>query len=309
MRYYIRDKQLQAAAHEEDINNENGYVELITEDEFCERCEGLLTGSTFIRPYEKIRHCKAEVFEKTIYGALAIPGKSEDGTDSIRRHFYLDEKRLLFIGEQDPLNYIAERIIEEKSVEVETPAQALFAFLDILIREEGENIDNYEETLNAKESDMLEDGVMIPKDFDDYMQSARRELLNMNRYYEQLGDMAQILADAPGSAVDSKARRLFRFLAERADRLLDDARSLREYTSQVYDMYQSRINMRQNKVMQFLTVITTIFMPLTLITGWYGMNFKNMPELGWHYGYIGVVVLSAILFITEYIIFKKKKWM
>ena len=74
-------------------------------------------------------------------------------------------------------------------------------------------------------------------------------------------------------------------------------------------MYQSRINIRQNKVMQFLTVITTIFMPLTLITGWYGMNFKNMPEIDWQYGYISVIGFSLLLIVVEYIIFKKKKWM
>ena len=50
-------------------------------------------------------------------------------------------------------------------------------------------------------------------------------------------------------------------------------------------------------------------MPLTLITGWYGMNFKNMPEIDWEYGYIGVIGFSLLLIIVEYIIFKKKKWM
>ena len=93
------------------------------------------------------------------------------------------------------------------------------------------------------------------------------------------------------------------------DRLSKDALNLRAYSSQIYDMYQSRINIRQNKVMQFLTVITTIFMPLTLITGWYGMNFKNMPEIDWQYGYISVIGFSLLLIVVEYIIFKKKKWM
>ena len=74
-------------------------------------------------------------------------------------------------------------------------------------------------------------------------------------------------------------------------------------------MYQSRINMKQNRVMQFLTVITTIFMPLTLITGWYGMNFRFMPEIQWRYGYMAVMGLSAVILIIEYIIFKRKKWM
>ena len=61
--------------------------------------------------------------------------------------------------------------------------------------------------------------------------------------------------------------------------------------------------------MTVLTVITTIFMPLTLIAGWYGMNFVNMPELGWKYGYPVVIVVSAAVVAFCLILFKKKKWL
>ena len=57
------------------------------------------------------------------------------------------------------------------------------------------------------------------------------------------------------------------------------------------------------------TVITTIFMPLTLIAGWYGMNFRYMPELEWRYGYLAVFVLSAAVIICCLILFKRKKWL
>ena len=97
-------------------------------------------------------------------------------------------------------------------------------------------------------------------------------------------------------------------MGKRIQRLADNTRNLREYTLQIREMYQARTAERQNKIMQFLTVVTTIFMPLTLITGWYGMNFINMPEL--HYGssyfiLIGVVILIVIIEIWY---FKHKKW-
>lgn len=306
MRYYISGKRIQKEVND---SVDAPCVEFMTEAQYRQTDSGLNDEFAALRLGEKVRHCKADVFEKNIHGTLAIPEKEGCENGGIYQRFYLDDKRLLFIGETEPLCAIAEQIAAENSVNVETPAQAFFVFLDTIIKDEGEYIDNYEETLNLREDEMLANGERIPGDFEDYMQKARRELLNMNRYYEQLGDMAQILANAPGGVIDPRARRLFRFFAERADRLLDDARNLREYTSQIYDMYQARINIRQNKVMQFLTVITTIFMPLTLITGWYGMNFKNIPELGWRYGYVAVMVLSVLLIVIEYIIFKKKKWM
>ena len=77
---------------------------------------------------------------------------------------------------------------------------------------------------------------------------------------------------------------------------------------QLREMYQSQIDIHQNKVMQFLTVVTTIFMPLTLIAGWYGMNFANMPELNTKYGY-GIIILVSILVTgIEIWYFKIKKW-
>ena len=69
------------------------------------------------------------------------------------------------------------------------------------------------------------------------------------------------------------------------------------------------MEVRQNRTMTLLTVITTIFMPLTLIAGWYGMNFRYMPELEWRYGYLAVAVLSVAVIVCCLILFKKKKWL
>lgn len=77
-----------------------------------------------------------------------------------------------------------------------------------------------------------------------------------------------------------------------------------EYAQQVKEAYQAQIDARQNSNMQFLTVISTIFFPLTLITGWYGMNFRDMPGLD--NGYPFVVILSIVVIAGCIYIFKKK---
>ena len=66
---------------------------------------------------------------------------------------------------------------------------------------------------------------------------------------------------------------------------------LREYASQVSSEYQAQVYIAQNRIMKLLTVVTTVCMPLSLIAGWYGMNFMNMPELHWAYGYPAVIAL------------------
>jgi magnesium transporter len=68
------------------------------------------------------------------------------------------------------------------------------------------------------------------------------------------------------------------------------------------------LDYNMNRTMKILTVISAIFLPLTLIVGWYGMNFRNMPELEWEYGYIGVAVLCIAVVAVCVVFFKKKKY-
>ena len=102
-----------------------------------------------------------------------------------------------------------------------------------------------------------------------------------------------------------KRLKYFGIIADRADRLMGRTAHLLEYAKQVQDAYQAQVDAQQNRNMQFLTVISTIFFPLTLTTGWYGMNFRNMPEL--ENGYPGIIILSLVVIAGCIFIFKKKK--
>jgi magnesium transporter len=90
--------------------------------------------------------------------------------------------------------------------------------------------------------------------------------------------------------------------------ILDYVETHRELSAELKENYMSNITYRMNQVMKLLTVITTIFIPLTFIAGVYGMNFKYMPELGWKYGYFAILGLMFIVIVTMLIYFRKKKW-
>jgi magnesium transporter len=96
---------------------------------------------------------------------------------------------------------------------------------------------------------------------------------------------------------------------ERVIRLQDTVTGQREYVTQLRDLIQSHLAERQNRIMTVLTVITSIFLPLTLIAGWYGMNFRYMPELDWRWSYPAVLVVSVLIVVFCLVLFKKKKWM
>jgi magnesium transporter len=90
--------------------------------------------------------------------------------------------------------------------------------------------------------------------------------------------------------------------------ILDYIDTYRELSAELKENYLSNISFRMNQIMKLLTIITTIFIPLTFIAGIYGMNFQNMPELTWKYGYFGVLALMSLIIAGMLIYFRKKKW-
>jgi magnesium transporter len=82
----------------------------------------------------------------------------------------------------------------------------------------------------------------------------------------------------------------------------------RDILSGMFDIYLSSISNRLNEVMKVLTIIATIFMPLTFLAGIYGMNFEHMPELKWQYGYLMLWVVVIVIALTMLVYFRKKKW-
>lgn len=126
----------------------------------------------------------------------------------------------------------------------------------------------------------------------------RKDLLKVKRYYEQMEFLTDELR-----AVDPS----FAFIDKKFDRLLKFVLHLQEYIESVREAYQSQIDIEQNNLMKVFTVVTSIFLPLTLIAGWYGMNL-DLPEYGWDCGYPFVAGLSAGLVAVLLVVFKKKKW-
>ena len=106
----------------------------------------------------------------------------------------------------------------------------------------------------------------------------------------------------------SEEGRLFRMLEDRINRLRERSQQLCDYSMQIQSMFQAEVDIRQNRIMQILTIVTAIFLPLTLLVGWYGMNFAFMPELKWRYGYPVLFVVSIIIVILSLYICKKKKF-
>ncbi|MCB0582413.1 MAG: magnesium and cobalt transport protein CorA, partial [Phaeodactylibacter sp.] len=91
--------------------------------------------------------------------------------------------------------------------------------------------------------------------------------------------------------------------------VMDTIDTYRDVMNGLYDLYLSEISFRMNNVIQLLTIISTIFIPLTFLAGIYGMNFDNMPELHWEYGYFVLWGIMVVIALGLVYLFKRKSWL
>ncbi|MEZ4357791.1 MAG: CorA family divalent cation transporter [Eubacteriales bacterium] len=137
--------------------------------------------------------------------------------------------------------------------------------------------------------------------------SLRKRLMAFKRYYEQLLDVLDELQENENSILNENSLRYFKIYTNRVDRLYHNILNLRDYVTQVREAYQAEVDIGLNNIMKIFTVITAIFLPLTLLVGWYGMNLQ-MPEFKWPLGYPLVIVLSVAIVVFCLTYFKKHKW-
>lgn len=101
----------------------------------------------------------------------------------------------------------------------------------------------------------------------------------------------------------------FRDVYDHTIQVMDSVETFRDTVSGLLEIYLNSISNQINTIMKVLTVITTIFIPLSFIAGVYGMNFKYMPELQWRWGYPAVLCIMGVIFVSMLIYFKKNKWL
>ena len=185
------------------------------------------------------------------------------------------------------------------------PEKFLYRFLDLLIQEDRKFLENMEFNMSALETRILKERVDAA--FINEILVMKKELMYMWNYYDQLIDIGEVLRDNDNEMFPPENVRRFATFTERTMRLSENVKHLKEYAVQLRETHDAMLDYNLNNIMKLFTVITTIFLPLTLIVGWYGMNFTDMPELTWKYGYPGVIVFSVIVVGICIIAFKKYK--
>ena len=258
--------------------------------------------ANYIRNLQHRSACKLEAFSDCTQGIIRIPKRSSEKLPEIQIGFYLDSERLLLIEDTGFLLPFL-KSLERAPLGPCSLTALVLALLESLIEEDSLELEQLEDKMAVMEEGLLN---RIPDAFHATVIAYRRELSSLRAFYEQMMNLGEQM-QTTCHELDERELSSWKLFVSRCDRLHSHVEMLKEYLLQIRELYQSQIELQQNKVMTFLTVVTTIFMPLTLIAGWFGMNFPDMLMFRWKYGYLFVILLSITLVVAEYFYFRRKK--
>jgi len=254
---------------------------------------------------------KVEEFDNCIFASFKMIGINPNANELVSEQIslVLGENWILSFQETegDIFEPFRNRIRESKAnVRKRKVDYIFYRLIDIVVDNYffvneffNERIENIEIELLADSSRQIH--------FD--IQSTKKQLLAFRRSCMPLRDVVYSIQKEKNGLIKETTFRYLNDVYEHLIHLLDSIDTQRELLSSALDLFNSGISNRMNQVMQVLTIIATIFIPLTFLAGIYGMNFESMPELSWKYGYLGVWVIMIAVFICMLFYFKKKKWL
>jgi magnesium transporter len=254
---------------------------------------------------------KAEEFENYIYIVLKmlIYDETVDHITAEQVSLILGPHFLFSFQEKegDVFEFVRERIRKSRGRIRKSGCDYLaYALMDavvdhyfVILEKLGDKIEFLEEQMLEKTASwMLED-----------IHHLKREMIFLRKQVWPLREVLNSLIKDPSELIGETTRVFLRDVYDHSIQVIDTIESFRDVLSGLSDLYLSTVSNRMNEVMKVLTVIATIFIPLTFIAGIYGMNFEFMPELKWHWAY--PVLWLVLIFIAYAMIslFRKKKWL
>ncbi|GAB6926797.1 magnesium/cobalt transporter CorA [Paenibacillus sp. JCM 10914] len=218
----------------------------------------------------------------------------------------------IFLGRHFIITVTKQKIHELRSVkpllwedEVSTPDRFLYILIDLVTDNYFTVGDRIEARIEKLEEDIL---IHTKKTHLSEIIGLRSEILWLKKVLGPQKEVINTLNKKDLRLIDDQLQKYFSDIYENAVKISETFETYRDLMGNLREAYQSSIANRANEIMRVFTAITTIFIPLTLITGIYGMNFDNMPELHWKYSYYFVIGIMVSAGLLMFYLFRKKDW-
>lgn len=252
---------------------------------------------------------KIEAYDNYIYLVLQMLTLDDEHHIQIEQvslvlgdHFVLSFQE----REGDVFDAVRKRLRNENGRMRKHPADYLFyALIDAVVDHYYVVLESINDRLEEHEAQFFEGS---DHELTRHLYRFRRELILLRKSVWPLREVLSGLQRGDFSLISPEIRTYFRDIYDHSIQIMDAIEALKELTTSIRDMQTTEISHRLNEVMKVLTVISTIFIPLSFIAGVYGMNFAHMPELQWRYGYFLVWAIFLGVGLGLWTFFKRRKW-
>ena len=236
---YKLNRKLIPIENEGEIDENEILVEVLTLGEFDEKYKGTYHHELLMDSMEHVQYSKVEILRSCTIGTILIPDKQDLIEKEFGFGFYIHKKHLVFIDDTKRIARIAARLPEIKAFDTTLDARFFIELLEFLINDDVLYLQRYEDKLVQVEEELMEHEL---ENFHEDILRYRREIMTLNGYYQQLSEMLQMMSENKNGLFNAEDCRILRVIANRADRLYDNTKMLREYTGQLREMYQSQID-------------------------------------------------------------------
>lgn len=252
---------------------------------------------------------KAEEYESYLFVVLKVLSPLPAGIMSEQVSLLLGGDWLLTFQEGlegDPFNPVRERLKNAQGKLRNQGADFLaYSLMDVIVDNYFLVLERVADSIEAIEEELIRNPTQRTL-AEIYRQ--KRELLFIHKAIWPLREVVSSMIRRESPLVKEQTVIYLRDIYDHTIQVIETVETLREMLSGMLDIYLSSVSNRMNGIMKVLTIIATIFMPLTFIVGLYGMNFKHMPELDWPWGYPAVLLLMVAVTAGMLVFFRKKKW-
>jgi magnesium transporter len=256
---------------------------------------------------------KAEDYQETLFAIFQSLRMERTRLRKTQVSLFLGKDFVITLqpGGEDVLSPVRERIVKGRGrLRQKGACYLAYAVVDLIIDSTFPALESLGDELDEVEAAILE---QPDREDVEWLQAVRRELLILRQVLWAQREVVGRLAREDHDLMPDDIRIYFRDCYDHAVQAMEVSENFREMASGLLDIYLSSLSHRLNEVMRVLTIISTIFMPLSFLAGVYGMNFDtrnplNMPELGWRYGYLGFWALTIGLLSVMLWQFRRRGW-
>jgi magnesium transporter len=253
---------------------------------------------------------KIDEYEDYIFGVFKMLYLSDDGqlvAEHIALTLFSDRVLVFQEEEKDVFGGVRDRIRNKTGrIRSRSADYLFFALIDAIVDGYLEVVENTFMKIEALEEEVYH---RPNKETAHCIQELKKEVIRLHKWIFPVKEMVHRLIDTESPLISKDTKLFFRDALDHCIEVNENLQIYRELSISLMEMYMSNVSNKMNEVMKVLTIMASIFIPLTFIAGIYGMNFEWMPELQWQYGYFAVLGIMFLVLVGMLIFFKRKHWL